>query len=575
MTRRRTRGTTSEPGERDYVGIATQYCQDVVNGKIPAGRLIRLACQRQLDDLARAESAPSWPYRFDVEAASRVCRFIERLPHIKGDLAKQRQLIRLEPWQCWILTTVFGWLRIKDGTRRFRRTYKEVARKNAKSTVSSGVGLYMLAADGEEGAEIYALATSRDQAGIVWKDGKAMVNKSPGLKKRFALEVGALAISIAARSRTFQALPGKPGDGQNPHLAIIDEYHEHKTPDAYDAMYSGMGARSQPLMWVITTAGYNRAGPCYQQRVYAVKVLGGQIKDESLFVAIYTLDDEDDWTDPKVWIKANPNLGISVDPDNLAEAVHEASHDASKQVRVLTKRLNRWVNAGTAWMNMLEWDRNANSALKLEDYRGKPAYIGLDLASKVDIAALEILIPLDDGAYVRFGRYYLPEDTVREGAHSTHAHYAGWELDGWLTLTPGNIIDFGRIKDDLRSLCSQFEVKGIAYDPFQATQLATEMLEEGLPMIETRQSTQNLSEPMKEVHALVRSGRLKHNDDPVMAWMMSNVVAHVNAKDDIYPRKETAENKIDGVVALIMALGRAMVHKNDDSIYEERGLLSF
>lgn len=298
MTNRKTHGTTSEtPGNRDYVRIATDYCKGVVSGKIVAGELIRLACQRQLDDLERAKTDKLWGYRFDKAAANRVCRFVERLPHIKGELAKRRELIRLEPWQCWILTTVFGWVRIKDGTRRFRRTYKEIARKNAKSTLSSGVGLYMEAADGEEGAEVYALATTRQQAGIVWRDAAAMVRKSPGLARRFGIEAGALAIAIASSSATFQPLPGDPGDGTNPHCAIVDEYHEHKSPTAYDAMYSGMGARAQPLMWVITTAGYNRAGPCYQLRVYATKVLKGTVSDDSLFAAIYTLDDADDWTE--------------------------------------------------------------------------------------------------------------------------------------------------------------------------------------------------------------------------------------------------------------------------------------
>jgi len=499
--------------------------------------------------------------RFSREAASRVCRFIERLPHIKGELAKQRALIRLEPWQCFILTTAFGWLRA-DGTRRFRRAYDEVARKNGKSSLSSGVALYMLIADREEGAEVYALATTRDQAGIVWKDAAAMVKKSPGLQRRFGVEVGAQAVTVLPRNATFRSMPGDPGDGTNPHCAVVDEYHEHKTATAYDAMYGGMGARSQPLMWVITTAGHDRSGPCYQLREYAKKVLAGVVSDDAFFAAIYTLDDKDDWTEPKNWQKANPNLGVSVSYDSIAEACREAQHSTSKQTTFKTKRLNIWVNAGEAWMNMLEWERNADPALSIEQFYGRRAWVSLDLASKIDVAAMEILVE-DGDNFIRFGKYYLPEDTVQQNAHSTHAHYAGWAEDGWLTLTPGNIIDYAFIRQDLNELCSLFEVAAVGYDPFQATQFATEMLEAGAPMVELRQTVQNMSAPMKEVEALTKAGRLKHNGDPVMTWMMSNVVAHVDAKDNIYPRKAVPENKIDGPVALIMAVGRAMVKEQD------------
>lgn len=555
---RKTPGIISNAvAERDYVRIAANYCRDVVSGKIVAGELIIAACRRQRDDMVRTKNDKAWPYKFDTEKAARACRFIERLPHVKGDLAKNRSLIVLEPWQCWIITTYFGWVHRTTKLRRFRRAYTEVARKNGKSSISSGIGLYTLAADGEEGAEVYALATTKDQAGIVWKDAAAMAKKSPGLRKRFGVEAGAQAITVQARNATFRPLPGDPGDGTNPHCAIVDEYHEHKTSTAYDAMYGGQGARSQPIMWVITTAGHDRSGPCYQMREYSRKVVLGIVTDDSLFAAIYTLDKDDDWTQERNWHKANPNLGVSVSVEQLRDACREAQHSTRKQVTFKTKRLNIWVGAGDAWMNMLEWERNADPSLQFEKYAGRRCVVALDLASKVDIAALEILIPDGDG-FARFGRYYLPEETVRLNADSTHAHYAGWEVDGWVTLTPGNITDYSVIKADLVEICAIMQVEAVAYDPFQATQLATEMLADGVPMIEVRQTVLNLSAPMKEVEALVKSGRLKHNGDPVMAWMMSNVVAHVDNKDNIYPRKSVAENKIDGPVALITAMSRAM-----------------
>ena len=483
---------------------------------------------------------------------------MERLPHVKGELAKHRELIRLEPWQCFALVAPFGWLR-RDGTRRFRRVYLEVARKNAKSTLSSAVGLYALAGDDEEGAEVYALATTKDQAGIVWNDAAAMARRSPGLCRRFGLEVGAAAITRTATNAMFRPLPGDPGDGTNPHFAIVDEYHEHQTQTAYEAMASGMGARMQPMMWTVTTAGYNRKGPCYQLREYADKVLRGVVKDDYLFALVYTLDATDDWTNPKAWVKANPNIGVSVSYDSLVEACHEAQHSPTKQTAVKTKRLNLWVNAGNAWMNMLEWDRNADPTLLLDSFNGRRAWLALDLASKVDIAALEILIEDAPGKLVRFGRYYLPHDRVEAEAHSTLAHFAGWALDGWVTLTSGNVIDFSVIKATVVELCSRLDVQAVAFDPFQATQFAAELQAQGVPMVEVRQIVANMSEPMKQVEADTRAGVLRHDGDPVMAWMMGNVIARTDEKDNIYPRKAVSQNKIDGPVALIMARGRAMV----------------
>lgn len=495
--------------------------------------------------------------RFDKQAAGRACRFIEALPHIKGECAKRRELIRLEPWQCWIVTTVFGWMR-RDGTRRYRRGYVEVARKNGKSSLSSGIGLYMMAADGEEGAEVYALATTRDQAGIVWSDAAAMVRRSPALQERLGVEAGAAAISRIATASSFQPLPGDPGDGQNPHCAIVDEYHEHKADRAYEAMYQGMGARSQPLMWVITTAGYDRAGPCYREREYARKVLAGQQIDDSLFAAIYAPDKGDAWDDERTWPKANPNLGVSVSLEQLREACNAAQHSAAKQVTFKTKRLNVWVGAGDAYFNLAQWDACAAPGLALENLHGRRAYLALDLASRVDLCALMAIVELDSGWAV-FGRYYLPAATVEANAHGSHAHLADWAADGWITLTEGASTDFSVIRADVIELCSVLEVVDVGFDPFQATQLAGELLREGVPMVELRQTVANLSAPMKEIEGRIADAKVCHNGDPVLAWAMGNVIAYRDAKDNVYPRKAVPENKIDPAVALIMAANRAML----------------
>jgi phage terminase large subunit-like protein len=325
----------------------------------------------------------------------------------------------------------------------------------------------------------------------------------------------------------------------------------------YDVVETGTGKRDNSLLWVITTAGSNRAGICYEVRTFVTKLLDGVFEDDSQFGIIYGLDDGDDWTAESALIKANPNWGISVKPEVLLPLQAKAMQLPSAVNNFKTKHLNEWVNADTAWMDMRAWDACADSTLDIEAFIGQPCWIGLDLASKTDIAALVLVFPHPEiaDAYAVFGKYYLPEDTVSSAGNS---QYEGWMRTGRLTVTPGNVIDFGWIEADLLEMASRFEVQAVAFDPFQATQLSTRMLSEGLPMIEVRPTVLNFSEPMKTLEALVLQKKLAHDSDPVLTWMASNVVAHLDVKDNIYPRKERAENKIDGIVALIMALSRAI-----------------
>ncbi|WP_232440560.1 terminase large subunit [Burkholderia ubonensis] len=550
----------------DYASIARRYAESVTAGEVPACRWVVKACQRQLDDLVRFRGRKS-PYRFNpaltdrsgrqYRPADNLCAFIERLPHVKGPLAGEP--ITLEPWQVFILTTVFGWVQA-DGRRRFRRSYIEVPRGNAKSTLSSAVGLYMLAADSEGGAEVYSLATTRDQARIVFGDAQTMARRSAGFRSRFGVAVGAHNMNVLASGSKFEALSaeGSTLDGLNIHFGCVDELHAHKTRTVYDVVETGTGKRNNSLLWVITTAGSNRAGICYEIRTFVTKLLEGVFEDDSQFGIVYGLDDGDDWTTEEALIKANPNWGISVQPEVLVPLQAKAMQLPSAVNNFKTKHLNEWVNADTAWMDMRAWDRCADTALDLDTFAGQPCWIGLDLASKTDIAALMLLFahPEIEGGYAIFGRYYLPEDTVMATSNS---QYAGWMRNGRLTVTPGNVIDFGWIEADLIEMSSRFQVQGVAFDPFQATQLSTRMLAEGLPMIEVRPTVLNFSESMKALEALVLQRRLIHDSDPVLGWMASNVVAHLDAKDNIYPRKERTENKIDGIVALIMALSRALV----------------
>jgi phage terminase large subunit-like protein len=313
------------------------------------------------------------------------------------------------------------------------------------------------------------------------------------------------------------------------------------------------------MLWIITTAGSNRAGICYEVRGFVKKVLDKTAIDESQFGIIYGLDDGDDWTTEEALLKANPNWGVSVMPEVLLPLQAKAMSMPSAANNFRTKHLNEWVNADVSWMDMRAWDACADSSLSVEDFEGEPCYMALDLASKTDIAA-KINLYVRDGHYYAFGDYYLPRDTVDKGENS---QYSGWESLGLLTVTDGAIIDFMVIENKILEDCKRYEVIEVPYDPFQATQLSMRLLNQGVNMVEVRPTVLNFSEPMKQLEALVLDKKFHHNGDPVLTWMVSNVVCHTDAKDNIYPRKERHENKIDGVVALIMALSRAIANNNE------------
>jgi len=550
-----------------YLNQAEQYINNVLSGAIPSCKFVKQACQRQRDDLSRS----NFKYDFSEEKAERICKFVELLPHIKGEFAGQ--LIKLEPWQIFILTTLYGWVDA-DGFRRYKTAYTEIARKNAKSTLSSAVALYMLCMDSEGGAEVYSAATTRDQARIVFEDSQNMARRSDGLKS-LGVKVTSHTVYQGASGSKMKALARDQGgnlDGLNIHCAIVDELHAHKIRDVWDVLETGTGARRQPLLWAITTAGSNRAGICYEQRDYVRRILGSSLVDDSYFGIIYTIDKDDDWTDEKNWIKANPNLNVSVGLGDMQRKAKKAMELPTAQNNFLTKHLNVWVNAATAWMDMQRWEECA-AELNMEDFAGEPCWIGLDLAEKVDIAAVSILFKRDDIFY-HFGRYYLNERQVEISGNS---QYAGWQRAGHLVVNDGDVTDFDVIADDLRRYTSQFDVQEVAYDPAFSTYFATKLLEEGMPMVEIRQASKFFTAPFIELENMVYSNLLKFDGNPVMTWMISNTMAKKSQFSGlIHPIKEREENKIDGVISLLMALGRAMTTTTKPaSIYEERGVASW
>ena len=551
---------------KNYVVIATKYARQVVAGKIPACKFTRQACQRQLDDLQRAKK--SWPYRFDRAAAERPCQFLEKLPHVKGKWAKEHKRLTLEPWQVFLVTTAFGWLRKADGTRRFRTVYIEVARKNAKSTLASGLALFMLACDGEAGAECYSAATKRDQARIVFDAARNMALGSVPFLRKFGVQVLAHAITQERTGSKFVALDaeGRTQDGLNPSFVSIDELHAHKSRDMFDVLDSATGSREQPLLMIITTAGSDQAGVCYEQRNYVVKILEGVFADETYFGIIYTIDDGDNWSHESTWAKANPNLGVSVNIEDMRGRARKARQSPASLNSFKTKRLDVWVSADSAWMDMDEWNAAGDPSLIEADFAADECVVGLDLASKIDIAARMNVYRRtikEKQHYFTFGKFYLPESVIEGGGND---HYSGWHEQGFLTETQGNVIDFDEIEADIIALPSVINLREVAFDPHQATQMISHLIKDGITCVEMRPTVLNFSEPMKEIQALVKRGLLHHNGDPVLAWMVSNVVCHTDKKDNIYPNKARAENKIDGVVAMIMALGRLILEGEADDL---------
>lgn len=551
-----------------FSAASRRYARDVVSGKVLACKWTRLSCERFLRDLQESKK-PSYPYKYAAAHAEKACRFIELLPHIKGQW--RGTTIKLERWQAFVLCNVFGWVSKVSGLRRIRTVYIEVPRKNAKSTICAGIALYCLAIDDEGGAECYAAATTRDQARIVFDTARQMALMKPQLCASKGIDVRAHNLNVLRTASKLEPLSseGDTLDGLNIHFASVDELHAHKTRDVWDVLETGTGSRSQPLMFAITTAGSNRSGICYEQRMYLARILDRRITDETYWGVIYTIDDEDDWTQESSWRKANPNYAISVAEDDITRKAHKAMQMASAVNAFLTKHLNVWVNADTAWMDMRSWDACADEELTIDDFEGEKCWMSVDLASKVDIACRATVFERD-GHYYGFVRHYLPEDAAESGRNS---QYSGWVLDGRLTTTPGNVTDYAVIEDDLKVDSSRFQVTELLYDPFQATQFSTRMMEDGFPMLEMRPTVLNFSEPMKWLEALVLQKRFHHDGDPVLGWMVSNVVCHRDAKDNIYPRKEREENKIDGVVALIMCLNRAMIG-HTESVYETRGVIA-
>lgn len=575
---RRNAAATDGP-DLSHAKIAYQYACRVVAGSVVACRWVKLACERHLRDLKRQRTT-DFSFRFDGKLVSDACEFVESLPHVRGSWARApiggTDLFHLNDWQVFIIASLFGWVEKRTGYRRFREALILVPRKNGKSTLAAAIGLCVLCLDDEEGAEIFSGATTERQAMEVFRTAHQMSNKTPDLFEHFGVESSVKSIYIEDKNSRFQPVVGDPGDGSSPSCAIIDEYHEHATSSLLDTMQTGMGARDQPLLFVISTAGSSVEGPCHTMQHEVEMMLEGRIENERRFGIIFTIDKEDDWKSESALRKANPNYGVSVSESFLKEAQANAIQSSHKQNIFKTKHLNIWVNAASGWMNMAAWDACADPALTLDKYEKKACYEGVDLAAKVDLASrCKVFTRHEAGAihYDVFSRHYVPMDRVQDGEHE---HYSRWVENGALVAIPGSEIQLSVIEREIEEEIPRFDRKCIAFDPWSALQmqqnLAAKLGEDVIVSIP--QTTQYLSEAMKEVEAAVLSGRFHHNGDPVLTWAISCVIARPDFNDNLFPRKEkNGISKIDPASALFNAISRAMLNKSKASIYTQRGLI--
>jgi phage terminase large subunit-like protein len=542
---------------RPYHDIARTYATEVVNGHILACKLVKLACKRFLADLLNSTQInPQWV--FDQAKADRPCRFIEALTHTKEwfgasrDFAIKPELIVLQPWQIFILQNVFGFLDPKTGFRRFNAAMTVCPRKNGKSLFSAAVGNYMLVADGEVGSEVYCGATTEKQAWEVFMPAKLQIQNNKPLQQHFGVKVNAKSLSVARDGSKFMPLIGNPGDGSSPHMAILDERHEHLDNRMYDAMRTGMGARKQPLLWTVTTAGFDLSSPCYDDVMTGRKVLEGTLKSDRLFYIEYTIDTDDDWTSIEAARKASPNFGVSVNEDFIKGELQDAINIASKQNAYKTKYLCVWAQAKNAFHNLQRWNANYKPNLKLDDFKGQTIILGCDFAAKQDVCSTAILIPQNDGTFVTFSQNYLPSEAVHAPGRN---HYVAWEAEHKIEVYDGNMNDFDSIELDIDQLVHDFDVQKIVIDARLASMMEQHLIGKGYPVEAFVPSAVNYTEPMRFVDGLINDGKLHHNASPndPMSWMIANVTSKTNKRDMDFPDKERIDNKIDYAVALYMA----------------------
>lgn len=519
------------------------YVEDVLNGKIVVGELIKLACQRFKDDLQRED------IYFNESVVDKAINFIGTLKHFMGKSSGKH--FKLENWQQFIIANIVGWYWKDGNTRRFTSSYIEVSRKNGKTALAAALCLYYLIADGEDGAEVDLAANSKEQAKIAFEfcssfskqlDPKGKYLKPYRDNVQFALNNSKLKVFAADDSKL---------DGFNASFGLIDEYHAAKNSKVRDVIKSSMGMRNNPHLCTITTAGFDKTLPCYKLRSTSIEILNKLKTDDSMFIAIYSLDDKDDWTDKDNWVKCTPNLNVTVTSKYIKEQVQSAINNPSEEVGVKTKTLNLWCDVADVWLPE-SYIVKASKDIHLEDFRDCECYIGVDLSATSDLTAVSYLIEKNNIYYFKTD-YYLPESALVD--KPDRETYKLWKQQGLITITAGNVTDYDYITNDIVAASNILNIQKIGYDKWNATQWAIHATEIGLPLEEYPQTMGNFNRPTKELERLILSGNTVIDNNEITRWCFRNVELKSDYNGNVKPNKGIKSKKIDGVIAIIQALG--------------------
>lgn len=508
--------------------------------------------------------------RLDVKKAKDACDFYpECLKFIEGERADTP--FELEKWQQAITGNIFGWLR-PDGTRRYREVFIYVPRKNGKTPWLAGLVCLVAFVDAEPGGQLYSAAADREQAALIYRHAAGMIAREPLMASRSKIYRTFKSIEFPDTDTIYKALSSESETkhGLNIHLAAIDELHAHPNGDLVDVLTTGTASRRQPLIIYITTADFQRESVCNQKYDYACKVRDGIIYDPYFLPVIYEAGRDDDWTDEKVWAKANPNLGVSVSVDYLRRECQRAQDSPTYENTFKRLHLNIITEQDVRWLAMDKWDACGES-FDAATLAGQPCWAGLDLSSTTDITALQLFFP-ESGKVLPY--FWIPSDNAREREKRDRVPYATWARQGLIETTEGNVVDYDRIRERISQIGKEYNILGIAIDRWNSTQLQTQLAGDGFNVVQFGQGFASMTAPSKELEKRVMSADLNHGGHPVLRWMASNVSAEMDAAGNIKPSKKKSTEKIDGIVALVMAIGLSLIQQDTSSVYETRGVLS-
>lgn len=510
-------------------------------------------------------------YYFDEQSAKRACDFIETFcKHTKGSLAGEKLI--LEDWQREIIEAIFGWKSKKTKLRKFRQCFIFIPRKNGKTTMMVGIALYMLFSDGEKGAEIVSAAADKEQARLSFSIAKQMVLQEPNLIKRAGTYRDSITYDKVGSYYKVISADADTKHGLNLSCCLLDEIHSHKNRDLYDVLLTSMGSRKEPLMLGITTAGAGHQKDHISKELYdySKKLIEGVIKDESFLAVVYEADKDDDIFSEEVWRKANPGYGSIITEEYMKQQSVKAKNEPSYENTFRRLHLNQWVANETKWISDEKW-MMCDGEIDTKNLRGKPCYAGLDLASTRDITCLALLFPDDEDGYDIINYSFIPEENAKKRSERDKVNYDKWHREGHIIYTPGDVCDYNFIKQKIRDLSEEYDICMIGFDRWNASQIVIDLVEEGCPMIPVGQGFKTMSPATKEFETLVLSGKIRHAGNPVLRWMMSNVVLTFDPAGNVKPNKAKSNEKIDGIVACIMALSEAMENKNKGgSTYDDK-----